>query len=144
MRAAFGAQRHRLCDPSDTARDKAPIDIHAAASSRGPMLQRCSSPEADHATPADRYEELFVRVQRERVFPDSKTFPDCSPRIPPARILEAYRRECMAVDFDLAAFVERHFAVQQVVAKAYVSPEGQSLAQHIDALWDVLTRHPAE
>jgi alpha,alpha-trehalase len=133
-----------MCDPSDIGRVPLTIDIHAPASSRGPMLQPCPSPEADHVTPADRYQELFVRVQRERVFADSKTFPDCSPRMQPVQILEAYRRDCSRPDFDLAAFVEQHFTVQQVVAKAYVSPAGQTLAQHIDALWDVLTRHPAE
>lgn len=38
------------------------------------------APEADFRTPADRYQELFVAVQRERVFADSKTFVDCAPR----------------------------------------------------------------
>ena len=46
---------------------------------------------ADTLTPADRYQELFVAVQTQRVFPDSKTFVDCAPRQHPERILEAYR-----------------------------------------------------
>jgi len=103
-----------------------------------------SSHVADHLTPADRYQELFVRVQRERLFADSKTFVDCAPRMPPEQILDSYRRECKRVGFSLEAFVNAHFTVQHPVAKAYVSPPGQSLAQHIDGLWDILTRHPSE
>jgi alpha,alpha-trehalase len=99
---------------------------------------------ADNKTPADRYQELFVRVQREQVFEDSKTFVDCAPLFEPQRILEEYRRTSADPGFDLTKFVDSHFTVQHAVAKAYVSPQGQSLARHIDALWDILTRRPSE
>jgi len=102
------------------------------------------SPKADHKTPADRYQELFVRVQRERLFPDSKTFVDCAPRTAPEQILADYRRDCADPAFDLRKFVDAHFTVQHSIAKDYVSPPGQSLANHIDGLWDILTRHPSE
>lgn len=65
---------------------------------------------ADVMTPADRYQELFVEVQRRRVFPDSKTFVDCVPRGDPAAILERYRTSRHLPGFDLGRFVAGHFA----------------------------------
>lgn len=97
---------------------------------------------ADTLTPADRYQELFVDVQMARVFPDSKTFVDCVPLGEPERILALYRAQREQPDFDLAAFVHAHFEVPQVHASHYISVPGQSLCDHIDGLWDVLTRRP--
>jgi alpha,alpha-trehalase len=97
---------------------------------------------ADTLTPADRYQELFVDVQMGRVFPDSKTFVDCAPLGEPERILELYRLQRGQPDFDLAAFVHTHFEVPRVHASHYVSIPGQALRDHIDGLWDVLSRRP--
>ena len=100
-------------------------------------------PHADTLTPADRYQELFRAVQMAQVFDDGKTFVDCVPRGDPERILDAYRGQCEQPGFDLAAFVKAHFEVPQVHPGHYVSPPGQSLRDHINGLWDVLTRDPA-
>lgn len=101
-------------------------------------------PKADTLTPADRYQELFRAVQMQRVFDDGKTFVDCVPRGDPESILADYRGQCEQPDFDLRAFVKQHFDVPRVRTSHYVSPPGQSLRAHIDSLWDVLTRHPAQ
>jgi alpha,alpha-trehalase len=98
--------------------------------------------QADTLTPADRYQELFVDVQTAAVFADSKTFVDCAPRRDPRIILETYRQEKSAPQFDLAGFVERHFESPLVNASHYVSDPHQSLPDHIDSLWPVLTHHP--
>ncbi len=42
-------------------------------------------PASDALTPADRYLELFEHVQSAK-FPDSKTFPDCAPKMDPLDI----------------------------------------------------------
>lgn len=97
---------------------------------------------ADTLTPADRYQELFVAVQTGRVFEDSKTFVDCAPRIDPERILDNYRARCHEPDFDLVAFVHDHFSVFEMPPKEFVANPNDSLAEHIDRLWPVLTRHP--
>jgi alpha,alpha-trehalase len=97
---------------------------------------------ADTLTPADRYQELFVAVQMGRVFEDSKTFVDCAPRGKPEHILDAYREQCDHDGFNLADFVHQHFMPPQEHKSHYVSVPGQSLKDHIDSLWDVLTRHP--
>jgi alpha,alpha-trehalase len=99
---------------------------------------------ADTLTPADRYQELFVDVQMGRVFNDSKAFVDCVPNGDPEAILHAYRAQRHAADFDLAAFVHTHFTLPLIPASHYVSDPDKSLCDHIDDLWPVLTRQPAE
>lgn len=49
-------------------------------------------PASDALTPADRYLELFEHVQSTKLFPDSKTFPDCAPKMDPLDILIRYRK----------------------------------------------------
>ncbi|MBA3590893.1 alpha,alpha-trehalase TreF [Methylibium sp.] len=101
-------------------------------------------PPPDTLTPADRYEELFIAVQSQHLFADSKDFVDCVPRGDPQAILAAYRREHRAAGFDLGAFVRAHFAAPVVQPNDYVARPGLTLVQHIDALWPVLTRQPRQ
>ncbi len=102
------------------------------------------SPPPDTLSPADRYGELFVAVQTQRVFADSKTFVDCAPRGDPKAILAAWRQERHLPGFDLAAFVDAHFDAPVAPRSGYVSLPGQSMPDHIDRLWPVLTRQPRE
>ncbi|MCL2894852.1 alpha,alpha-trehalase TreA [Brenneria tiliae] len=82
---------------------------------------------------------LFSDVQRAKLFPDQKTFADAVPNRDPAAILDAYTRQKPLPDFDLQRFVESNFTLPQE-GEAYVPPAGQTLRQHIDGLWGVLTR----
>lgn len=97
---------------------------------------------ADTLTPADRYQELFVAVQMQRVFDDGKTFVDAVPRGRPLAILEQYRTDVRLPGFDLSAFVEQHFIPPVTPSSEYVATPGRPLADHIDDLWPVLTREP--
>lgn len=99
---------------------------------------------ADTLTPADRYQELFVAVQTQRVFADSKTFVDCAPRQHPERILEAYRARSGEPGFELGAFVHEHFSSFELPSSEFVANPDDSLSEHIDRLWPVLTRHPRQ
>lgn len=91
-------------------------------------------PASDALTPADRYLELFEHVQSSRLFADSKTFPDCAPKMDPLDILIRYRKVRRHRDFDLARFVENHFWLPEDYSKEYVSDPGLSLKEHIDNL----------
>ena len=99
-------------------------------------------PASDALTPADRYLELFEHVQSAKIFPDSKTFPDCAPKMDPLDILIRYRKVRRHRDFDLRKFVENHFWLPEVYSSEYVSDPQNSLKEHIDQLWPVLTREP--
>lgn len=99
-------------------------------------------PASDALTPADRYLELFEHVQAARIFADSKTFPDCAPRLDPLDVLIRYRRMRHRPEFDLRQFVEQHFWLPEAQKQNYVSDPEMSLKEHIDSLWPVLTREP--
>jgi alpha,alpha-trehalase len=95
-------------------------------------------------TPQERFGELFVAVQMKQVFTDGKTFPDMVPTRPTTRILEDHLRQRTAPDFHLADFVAANFAAERRAFIDYRSIPGQSVSEHIDALWSVLTRKPDE
>lgn len=92
--------------------------------------------------PAEDLGELFEAVQLAPVFPDSKTFPDCIPLLPPKQILEAYRQERNNDNFNLEAFVLKYFRLPQQPVSNFSTDTTLSLAQHINQLWPVLTRLP--
>ncbi len=116
----------------------------ADADSHSTAERVAAVPAADPLTPADRYQELFEAVQRERVFADSKTFVDCIPKLNPQRILDAYRAQQHGEGFELTVFVHAHFDQEKAATSHYTSNPQQSLRAHIDSLWSVLTRRPHE
>jgi alpha,alpha-trehalase len=108
-------------------------------------LQRVATvAPADTLSPADRYQELFVAVQSQSIFPDSKTFVDCAPLGDPEAILDAYRAQRRTPGFDLAAFVNEHFVQEHPPQSKYLADPDRTLVEHIDYLWGVLTREPRE
>ena len=82
---------------------------------------------------------LFNDVQSAKLFPDQKTFADAVPKSDPLMILADYRMQKSQTSFDLRHFVDMNFTLPQA-GEAYVPPKGQTLRQHIDGLWPVLTR----
>ncbi|QEM91212.1 alpha,alpha-trehalase [Kosakonia radicincitans] len=82
---------------------------------------------------------LFNDVQSAKLFPDQKTFADAVPKGDPLMILADYRMQRNQTSFDLRHFVDVNFTLPKE-GEAYVPPEGQSLREHIDGLWPVLTR----
>lgn len=82
---------------------------------------------------------LFSDVQSAKLFPDQKTFADAVPKSDPLMILADYRMQRNQSSFDLRHFVNVNFDVPKEGEK-YVPPAGQSLREHIDGLWSVLTR----
>jgi alpha,alpha-trehalase len=130
---------------------------HAAA--LGAMLLLASAASALELPPPphDVYGELFERVQMAGVFPDGKDFCDAIPKYPPAEILGRYQQSQPRTTEELRRFVDASFTAPQVAATptaaggsgATTGGDGARpqappvpLAAHIDALWDVLTRHP--
>lgn len=82
---------------------------------------------------------LFNDVQTAKLFPDQKTFADAVPNSDPLMILADYRMQKNQSGFDLRHFVGVNFTLPKEGEK-YVPPAGQSLREHIDGLWPVLTR----
>ena len=102
-------------------------------------IGRLHAAERNADPPETLYQELFSAVA-EQSDPDSRTLATAIPLQPPADILARYRAEKPATPEALKAFVAAHFS-QPVEPPAPAIQAGLPLDRHIDALWDVLTRH---
>jgi alpha,alpha-trehalase len=95
---------------------------------------------APPATPRALFGELFDAVQNARVFADSKTFADAVPTASPAQILADFRAAKPVTQDDLKTFVAKYFILPPQPTGAELPPARDGIAQHIDSLWDTLTR----
>ncbi len=110
------------------------------------------SPDAASLTPPPsvEYGELFREIQTQRLFPDSKTFPDMTPDESPQQLLIRYRQEKRQPGFSLHAFVAQHFAPPARILKEHmlvsnIKPNEQEHTQlytHLNNLWKVLRHSP--
>lgn len=92
-------------------------------------------------TPVDFYSsELFKVVQTERVFPDSKTFVDCTPRRAVTEIMADYQDQKDNRNFDLKKFVAENFEMPDRPQSGFRSDSLVPMREHITRLWPVLTR----
>lgn len=104
-----------------------------------------SEPEVDtkkNLPPNERFMELFEQVQLNKIFPDGKTFVDCTPKFNTDVILSNYHAEKSKPDFDLSAFVLRHFDEPKKYASGFKADTSNSVVEHINNLWPILTRQP--
>lgn len=88
--------------------------------------------------PSLLYGDLFIAVQSAQIFPDQKTFVDCTPDALPATIVRLYEQEKNRPGFSLETFVRRHFTLPP--DQSVTPPPHQTLRDHIDWLWPKLTR----
>jgi alpha,alpha-trehalase len=103
----------------------------------------------DRAPPQALFQELFVAVQTQRIFPDGKSFADAVPNEAPDRVLAEYRRQQPRSRDALKSFVDAHFTIPSEVTTAAAAPAAatgpagpsdESIVAHIDRLWSQLTR----
>lgn len=95
---------------------------------------------AQKLSPRQQYPGLFEAVQLGSVYPDNKTFVDAIPKKNPAAIMQDYQAQKNNPDFDLKAFVEAHFTEPTSGSNNYKSDINAGVREHIETLWQVLTR----
>ena len=86
---------------------------------------------------------LFHDVQMAGVFPDSKTFVDCTPKSNPYEIAEKYEEVKNNPDFDLEAFVKANFE-EPVSPEVKNIEENEFFQEHLDNMWVDLTREASD
>lgn len=96
-------------------------------------------------SPDQLFGQLFYDVQLSHVFTDSKTFVDSAPKLAPNELMALYELTKKQPNFNLEAFVREYFEVPLKVGSdpsygEYVSDRTISTAEHINRLWDRLTR----
>lgn len=104
----------------------------------------CVSLYAQQPAPPDKiYGQLFVDVQMKKIFPDGKTFVDCTPKKDPAAIAAEYEKaiQAPAAGFSLEKFVADNFDLPASSQSDYVTRE-KDVSAHINNLWEVLKRTP--
>ncbi|WP_435625655.1 alpha,alpha-trehalase TreF [Flagellimonas sp.] len=88
--------------------------------------------------------QLFKDVQLAAVFKDSKTFVDLVPK-EEIEILEAkYLAEKDGEGFDLKTFVSNNFEDHSMTALEFQTDTTKTMYEHINTMWDKLTRGPDE
>src|ERR1035438_1090473 len=87
------------------------------------------------------YGDLFVAVQMQRIFPDSKTFVDCIPKRKPADIVSDYNLH-KDPHFNLKKFVEDNFDIPSAPTNNYKTDATEDVVTHINRLLTVLKREP--
>jgi len=106
----------------------------------------CRPSDRQTVRPSDSYDpahdigSLFADVQLAGIFPDSTEFVDARPRGAPATIAARYDSARRTNGFVLRAFVEQNFVLPQPAGDGYHTVASQSMVQHVNALWRVLTR----
>ncbi len=88
--------------------------------------------------------ELFEQVQIQNIFSDGKTFVDCTPRPELSFIHQRYEEQKHEAGFKLSTFVHEHFILPKTYSTKYVSVKGRPIVEHIEMLWNELTRQPEE
>lgn len=95
-------------------------------------------------SPEERFGPLFVAVQMARVFPDGKTFADCSPLFPADEIMARFHASKDQAGFALKDFVLAHFSLPQSFSTGFEADTTRTVPEHINSLWPVLTRQADE
>ena len=93
-----------------------------------------------YESPADVYGDLFVQVQMQEIYKDSKTFVDMPSLRAPADIMSDYEKQSTAKDFDLKSFVEANFKTVPDLFGDLSSDPALDLDEHIERLWPILNR----
>jgi len=94
--------------------------------------------------PSQLYGALFDRVQRERIFADSKTFADSVAKTTPEDVMRSYEARKGLEGFSLKGFVVENFIVPGAAASDFQTTPREDIRAHIDRLWPALTREPHE
>lgn len=100
-------------------------------------------PQEGFYKPWESLGPLFHDVQMAGVFPDSKTFVDCTAKRNPYEIAAEYEKARNKKDFDLAAFVRQNFEEPKPATSKAVE-EKAFFHEHLDNLWVDLTREASE
>ncbi len=90
-------------------------------------------------TPDKVYGQLFKDVQLQQIFPDGKTFVDCTPKRKIADIMYDYGM-MKGPNMDLKKFVEDNFNLPAAPPQLNYIQQEKDLVKHINNIWGMLTR----
>ncbi len=92
--------------------------------------------------PEKDFQELFTDLHESGLFPDGKEVSDAITYEEPKAILAAYREQKNEPDFNLRDFYDKNFHVAPAREVDYQSDTSKPVEDHINKLWDILSRVP--
>lgn len=92
--------------------------------------------------PSRDLHELYANVELSGIFPDSKTFADCTPLSPPDSVLKWYREQKSRPAFDLKTFVSQHFDIPKSNPEINRNNWNKNIIGHLNNMWNALERKP--
>jgi alpha,alpha-trehalase len=105
------------------------------------IFSGCSVLEQQQQTATTFYtSQLFHDVQLKAIFPDSKTFVDCTPKRDLQSIISDYDDLKDKPDFDLKEFVNLNFDLPVRPKSTFATDTTLMMEEHLTRLWTVLTR----
>ncbi len=88
--------------------------------------------------------ELFKEVQLAAIYKDSKTFVDLVPKQSAAELERKYLAARQNGAFDLKEFVTENFMDKSMESLEFTTDTTKTMYEHINTMWDKLTRGPDE
>ena len=118
------------------------FSLYAIACQRAQPAETTFDDSRQSMSPDQRYGTLFEYVQMAQVFPDGKTFADCIPKVPTDTILARFAANPRMKPRALKEFVTQYFNMPPMHSATFQSDTSLSPTEHINRLWEVLTRQP--
>lgn len=84
--------------------------------------------------------DLFVAMHEAKLFTDPKAVADATPDQAPTDLVAIWQQQKKLPDFNLQAFVSRHFTMPVLRSATYSRKPDESVRDYISGMWDVLTR----
>lgn len=93
-------------------------------------------------SPEEVMGDFFADAQHQQIFTDGKEFIDLIPKHRLIQIRREYDEQKHAPDFDMRAFIEKHFHViaKDETDKNFISDPSATASQHVKRLWTHLER----
>jgi alpha,alpha-trehalase len=104
------------------------------------LTASCSVKERSESGKDFYSSQFFHDVQTKAIFPDSKTFVDCTPKRDLGEIIADYDEVKNKPDFDLHEFVSRNFDLPVRPKSGFATDTTLAMEEHLTRLWPVLTR----
>ncbi|MFZ4547453.1 MAG: alpha,alpha-trehalase TreA [Bacteroidales bacterium] len=100
--------------------------------------------QTNYLPPDKIYGQLFRDVQLQQIFPDGKTFVDCTPVRNPEEIVSDYLAflSDSIQKIPLKQFVNENFKTPENLKNRYQTGKTELITEHIKQLWTVLKRDP--
>lgn len=93
-----------------------------------------------YKAPDEIYGRLFIDLHASGLWSDGKVIADAIPLRDPQDIVAEYLQKCDIHGFDIKDFFQSNFKLQSGAAVEFVADNKRSSIQHIEYLWDLLSR----